>query len=370
MGVPRPTVPAEFVAAGEPKFHVAVVIPCYRVTPFVLDVLRKIGPEVSSIIVVDDACPDFSGQMVAKHCRDQRVKVVFNQKNLGVGGATLAGYVAAVQEGAQVIVKIDGDGQMDPALIPQLVAPIVGGVADYTKGNRFYDIEGLRKMPPVRIFGNAVLSLMTKFSAGYWNLTDPTNGFTCIHAGVAKQLPLKKISSRYFFETDLLFRLNLLRAVVKDVPMHAHYGLEKSNLSIKKIVGEFLFKHARNWCKRLLYSYVVRDFTIATVEFVVGAIFISFGMIFGGLKWYEGAHTHALSSSGAVMLAAMPIILGVQMVLAALNQDVASTPTLPIGAPLMAEPTRLLALPKPISRRRVPQVKRSTATVLSSGKQE
>ena len=102
---------------------------------------------------------------------------------------------------------------MDPAFVTRLVAPILSGQADYTKGNRFYDLESIGNMPSIRVFGNAILSLMTKLSSDYWSVFDPTNGYTAIHARVAAHLPMDKISNRYFFETDMLFRLNTIRTV-------------------------------------------------------------------------------------------------------------------------------------------------------------
>ena len=155
---------------------IAVVIPCYRVTKHVLEVIAKIGAEVSAIFAVDDCCPDASGDFITENCNDARVVVLRNPENMGVGGATLTGYRAAIEAGADVIVKIDGDGQMDPSLIPAFIAPIIEGEADYTKGNRFFDLEEIRAMPKTRLLGNAVLSFATKLSSGYWNLFDPTNG--------------------------------------------------------------------------------------------------------------------------------------------------------------------------------------------------
>src|SRR5690606_11392859 len=96
--------------------------------------------------------------------------------NLGVGGAVMTGYLTALADGMDIIVKVDGDNQMDPALIPDFIAPILAGEADYTKGNRFFDLEEIRAMPKLRLFGNALLSFMTKLSAGYWDIFDPTNG--------------------------------------------------------------------------------------------------------------------------------------------------------------------------------------------------
>ncbi|MEX5669547.1 glycosyltransferase family 2 protein, partial [Pseudomonas neuropathica] len=87
--------------------------------------------------------------------------------------AVMSGYRAAIEDEMEIIVKVDGDGQMDPSLIPHFIEPIVSGQADYTKGNRFFDLESVRSMPKMRLFGNAVLSFMTKMSSGYWDLFDP-----------------------------------------------------------------------------------------------------------------------------------------------------------------------------------------------------
>ena len=251
---------------------IAVVIPSYRVRAHILSVLAGIGEECRLIYVVDDKCPEQSGQYVLDHCHDPRVRVLFHQVNQGVGGAVLSGYRQAVADGATVIVKLDGDGQMDPAWIPALVTEIEAGEADYAKGDRFYDRESIAGMPRMRLLGNAGLSFLTKISSGYWNVVDPTNGFTAIHATVAAALPFAKISKRYFFESDMLFRLGCMRARVIDIPMPTIYADEVSSLSIRKVVGEFAVKHLVNALKRIAYTYYVRSFSIASVELVVGLL--------------------------------------------------------------------------------------------------
>ena len=248
---------------------VAVVVPCYRVTAHVLQVIAAVGPEVQRIFVVDDACPDGSGALVQAQCTDPRVKVCFHESNQGVGGAVMTGYKAAMADDMDIIVKVDGDGQMAPALIPYFIAPILKGQADYTKGNRFYDLTHIGQMPRIRLFGNMGLSFMAKLSSGYWNLFDTTNGFTAIHAKAARRIAFDKVSQRYFFETDLLFRLNIIRAVVIDIPMDASYGSEKSNLQVSRVLGEFFVKHLRNFAKRVVYNYFLRDMTAASLELVL-----------------------------------------------------------------------------------------------------
>ena len=308
---------------------IAVVIPAYKVCKHILGVIDNIGEEVSAIYVVDDCCPDGSGSYVESNCTDKRVKVLYNPENQGVGGAVMTGYQAAIADGMDIIVKVDGDGQMDTSLIPDFVAPILAGEADYTKGNRFFDLEKIHAMPKMRLFGNAVLSFMTKLSSGYWDLFDPTNGYTAIHKDVARHLPFGKISRRYFFETDMLFRLNTLRAVVVDVPMDAKYGDEESNLKISKIVGEFLLKHIRNFSKRIFYNYYLRDMSLASIELPVGVALLLFGSFFGLFNWIESASRQLPTPAGTVMLSALPILMGLQLILAFIGHDVASVPRRP-----------------------------------------
>jgi len=147
---------------------IAVVIPCFQVVRHVARVIAAIGSEVDAIYCIDDACPEHSGDWIEQNVADPRVRVIRHANNQGVGGAVKSGYRRAIADGAQVIVKIDGDGQMDPALLPSIVAPIVRGDADYTKGNRFWDLRQLKAMPLARRVGNLGLSFMAKASAGYW----------------------------------------------------------------------------------------------------------------------------------------------------------------------------------------------------------
>ncbi|KTB56233.1 glycosyltransferase family 2 protein [Pseudomonas allii] len=305
---------------------IAVLIPSYKVKSHILGVIRLIGPEVCKIYVVDDCCPEGSGDFVAQHCTDERITVLRNPVNLGVGGAVMTGYRAAIADGIDIIVKIDGDGQMDPSLISDFVSPIIAGNADYTKGNRFFNLEKISEMPKIRLFGNAVLSFMTKLSSGYWELFDPTNGYTAIHSEVAKHLPLDKISQRYFFETDMLFRLNTLGALVIDIPMDAKYEDEVSNLKVSKVIGEFLIKHIRNFGKRIFYNYYLRGMSLASIELPLGLILLTAGSTFGISHWVESLHQNIPTPAGTVMLSALPVIIGFQLLLAFIGHDISSSP--------------------------------------------
>lgn len=308
----------------------AVVIPCYKVKAHVIDVIGRIGSDVSAIFAVDDACPDGSGEHILKNSSDPRVQVLFHDKNKGVGGAVMTGYRAAMEAGADVIVKVDGDGQMDPALIPAIARPVIDGRADYAKGNRFHSIWNVRQMPRVRLFGNAALSFITKLSSGYWSVFDPTNGFTAVHAEALRRIEFSNVSERYFFESDMLINLGNARAVVYDVPMAAYYGDEQSNLKIGQVIGQFFSKNVKELCKRILYTYFMRDFSLASAQLLMGTMFLLFGSIFGAWGWYQSISTGATASTGTVMIAVLPIILGFQLLLSFLGFDMTNEPKTPI----------------------------------------
>lgn len=311
--------------------RIAVAIPCYKVTQHVLGVIASIGPEVHTIYAVDDACPDQSGQFIQKHNKNPRVRVLFNPENRGVGGAIVTAYKAAIADGIDIVVKIDGDGQMNPSLLPKFVRPLLRGEADYTKGNRFFRPESLQSMPPVRLFGNAVLSVMAKLSCGYWNIMDPTNGYTAIRTCVLAELPLDKLEQRYFFETDMLFRLYTVRAVVKDVPMDAVYADEQSHLKVGNVLPEFLLKHASRLWRRYVYTYLVRDFNVGSIYSLTGLILLGFGLLFGAYGWINGVLHAEPATSGTVMLAALPVIVGIQCWIAFLHHDVNNVPVEPLS---------------------------------------
>ncbi|MDA7963939.1 glycosyltransferase family 2 protein [Ruegeria sp.] len=310
--------------------RIAVVIPCFKVTRHIEDVIARIGPEVEFIFAVDDACPDGSGDHIEKTTKDPRVKVLRHTSNTGVGGAVITGYRAALEAGAEILVKVDGDGQMAPELLPQFVQPIEVGEADYAKGNRFYSGSAVSDMPRVRLFGNAFLSFITKLSSGYWSIFDPTNGYTAIHSRALASIDLDKVAQRYFFESDMLIRLGDLRAVVVDIPMRAVYADEVSGLRIGKVVGDFLWRHITATLKRVIYMYFLRDFSLASLNLLFGLILLTFGVIFGAVAWSESIITGVPAATGTVMLSALPIVLGFQMLLFFASYDIASEPKVPI----------------------------------------
>jgi dolichol-phosphate mannosyltransferase len=311
--------------------RVVVVIPAYKVSQQICRVIDEIPNFVHKIIIVDDACPEGSGELVEKTFNNPKITVLTHEMNLGVGGAMITGYREAMKFDAEIIVKLDGDGQMDPKLVPLLIAPLIRGEADYAKGNRFFNVEKIREMPLIRIIGNLALSFFSKASTGYWQIFDPNNGFTAIHVSALRLISIEKISKRYFFESDMLFRLNVARAVVLDIPMDASYGAEKSNLSVSKALFEFPVKHLRNFLKRITYSYYLRDFTLASLELPIGLTLTVTSVVAAIYNWIHSANLGQPTPTGTLVLIMMAMLTGIQLILSFAAYDIQSVPKNPIS---------------------------------------
>lgn len=304
---------------------IAVVIPSYKVSKHIVEVINDIPEFVSHIIVIDDKCPQDSGK-IAESSDDNRVMVCHHEVNQGVGGAVVTGYKKALELNADIVVKIDGDGQMDINYMQKLIQPLLDGKADYTKGNRFTDFKALRSMPKVRLFGNSGLSFLVKAASGYWNMMDPTNGYTAISKHALEELDLDSLAKRYFFESDMLINLNIENAVVKDVEIPAKYGDEESSLSITKTFFGFPPKLFKGLCKRIFLKYFVYDFNMLSVYLIMGLPMVVFGTIFGIYHWINAAIVNIETPVGTVMLAVLPIILGTQFLLQAIQIDMNTIP--------------------------------------------
>ena len=303
---------------------IAVVIPSYNVAQHIANVILGIPKNIEHIIVVDDKCPHNSGK-IAEELGDARVCVVYHGENKGVGGAVISGYKKALELGADIVIKIDGDGQMDTAYLQALIQPIVDQEADYTKGNRFTDFKALAKMPKIRLFGNSGLSFLVKAASGYWTVMDPTNGYTAISRQAIENLELDKIARRYFFESDMLIHLNIENAVVVDIPIPAKYGDEKSTLSITRTLFGFPPKLFKGLVKRIFLKYFIYDFNMISIYLIFGIPFLTFGLVFGLYHWITASETTS-TPVGTVMLAVLPIILGIQFLLQAIQIDINNIP--------------------------------------------
>jgi dolichol-phosphate mannosyltransferase len=305
---------------------IAIVIPCYRVERQIAAVIRSIPAHYPKIICVDDASPDGSAAAI-EALNDPRVTLIRHTANRGVGGAVKSGYAEAMRQGATICVKLDGDGQMSADDLDDLVAPLVEGWADYAKGNRFVDVKALQRMPTLRLFGNAVLSFASKLACGYWNMLDVTNGYTAIRSSILRRMDLDRVNDRYFFETSMLIELNILRGATADVEMPARYGDEQSSMRLSRVAMSFPWLLVRGTLRRFYWRYIIEEFALVSVCVLIGLPLLIGGTIFGTLHWIESIRSGIPATAGTVFVAALPIILGFQLILAALMLDVISSPT-------------------------------------------
>jgi glycosyltransferase involved in cell wall biosynthesis len=310
---------------------IAVTIPAYNVAGQIGGVIAGMPACVDRIYVVDDASPDNVAECVQK-LADPRVVLIRHKKNLGVGGATITGMRAALAGGYDLIVKCDGDGQMDPADIPRLLQPLLDGSADHAKGSRFHHFRALNQMPMWRFVGNVGLTFLTKLASGYWNVLDPVNGFLATRAEVLRCIRLSQVSRRYFFETDLLIRLNIAEARVADVPLPARYADENSALSVPRAIFSFPPRLLAGLGRRIFWRYLFYDVSPIAIFAALSAIFLGFGILFGSYQWIRHALAGLNTPIGTVILAAVPFILGVEFLLQAIVLDIQNTPR-PGGPP-------------------------------------
>ena len=309
----------------------AVVVPCYRVREKIFCVVESLLEVADFVIAVDDACPEHSGAYLQEALPHPKLTVLFHEKNQGVGGAIVTGFQEALRLNADIIVKMDGDGQMDVRYLSRLIAPLAKGRADFAKGNRFFDLHALQSMPFVRRVGNLGLTLLTKAASGYWNISDPTNGYLAIRKDALELVNLHLLDRRYFFEISLLIQLNVIRALAVDIPIPAKYEDEQSSLSPLRIFFSFPGKLLRGLFHRIWWRYFIYDINIVTIFLATGILFFVGGGFFGAWRWGLNVTHHVDQSAGTVALAMLPMILGFQMLLQAVVLDTLQQPERPLS---------------------------------------
>lgn len=312
--------------------RIVAVIPAFNVAATLEGVATQIPRLVTHVLIVDDASTDGTATIARTLAtRDPRIEVLRHESNGGVGAAMITGFRRALELGAAIVVKVDGDGQMPLAFLPRLLEPLIEGRADYVKGNRFRDFTAIRQMPPLRRFGNLVLSFLAKAATGYWHLFDPTNGYVAIRGEVLAALPLHRIDRRWFFETSMLTRLYLMRAVVRDVAIPARYAGAPSNLKVSHVLRDFPGRLVYAFARRIVLRYFVYDFAVASLHIAAGLGLFVTGVLFGGYNWYWYASHQLAAPTGTVVLAAVLLILGFQLLLSATALDLVAVPREPIN---------------------------------------
>jgi len=262
---------------------VAIVVTAHNEEKLILQVLNTLPGWVDSIVVVDDKSTDATIERVeGQMAKDSRVELVKHSRNLGVGGAIATGYRVCLEKNMDVTVVMNGDAQMHPDDLPNIVDPVAEEKADYSKGNRLFHGKAWNLIPRHRYIGNAVLSLLTKIASGYWHVADSQCGFTAISLNALKCIPIDRIFRRYGVPNDLLVKLNIENMRVIDVPIRPVYGIgEKSGIRLVKVIPDISFLLLRRFLQRMLEKYVIRDFHPLVFFYVFGFVTFPIGMGMG-----------------------------------------------------------------------------------------
>jgi len=305
--------------------RVSVVVPAYNVAPHILEVLKTIPDFVDQTIVVDDCGSDATSTILAQ-VYDPRTTIIRHETNQGVGGAMVSGFKRALSDRADLVVKMDGDGQMDPGYLSALLDPLIDEDISYTKGNRFLDSAKLQAMPALRLIGNYALTFLTKWASGYWHIFDPQNGYIAIRSEALRKLDLDHIAKRYFFENDMLVHLNIFSVRMKDISIPARYGNEKSSMKMHEILLTFPWYLARRLWYRTYQKHILRDFSPIALFWVFGTPMFLWGFLFGLYTWGISIIFHKIATTGTVMLSVLPFLLGFELILQGMILEIKDSP--------------------------------------------
>lgn len=288
--------------------------------------LASVPEYVDGIVAVDDGSDDATPSVLAGS-QDPRLLTIRHERNRGVGAAMRTGLQRAAELQADILAKVDGDGQMDLRDLPKLLDALTQDDRyGYAKGNRLLFAAGLKEMPRGRRIGNFALTFLMKLASGYWHIVDPQNGFVAIRRITWELLDPARIADGYFFENDMLINLNILDVPVRDVAMPARYGDERSHLRLRRVVPSFTGLLLRRLWYRFYTKYVLRDFSPIALFVLAGLPLLLWGIGFGGWNWWDHARRGVATPTGTVMLAVLPLLIGFELFLQALVLDIQNSP--------------------------------------------
>jgi len=307
--------------------QIAVVIPTYNARETILNVVQNIPKDISKIIIVDDKCPQKSSELVENNISDERVVVIRNEQNLGVGGATQIGFKTAFSYDVDICVKVDSDDQIDPQLVKPLVAFMLEKECGYAKGSRFTTRKNFNNMPTYRILLNSILSFTNKLASGYYSLNDPTNGLIAITRHAFESIEFERVAKRYFFESDMLHHLGLARIKCCDFPMRAIYADEKSGLKIRDEIFSFMHGNIRNFFRRIFIRHFILNFSVPAIYFSMSFVLIFVGSIIGLYHLFFNNLQGEALPAGIVIWPAFLLILGINFLTNFFVLDVRDEPS-------------------------------------------
>jgi len=288
--------------------------------------IKKIPEYIDHIIAVNDASTDNTIGVLKKLKKQySKLIIVDNKVNQGVGGALIAGYDYAIKNTkATAIGIVAGDDQFDSSYLKAMLDDFIDQSADYVKASRFFHREAFKTMPKYRQFGNIFISLLTKFSTGYYSITDITNGCGWLRREIIEKVDFSIVEKRYDYETSMLTALSIVNAKVIDHAVPAHYGDEKSTIKLIPTAWRNLKAVWKGFWRRIYYKYVLYGFHPVALFLFTGMFFLIISLLLAIFLLYVKLFAHQSPTAGSVMLAVLPFILGIQLTLTALTIDVSN----------------------------------------------
>jgi len=232
--VPRVSVILEPAFVGDApasRAKVLVVMPAYNAARTLAATWRAIPPGcVDEILLVDDRSRDNTLQVAAA----LPIKVLALPHNVGYGGNQKTCYLEALRLGAEVVVMLHPDGQYDPVLLPDLVAPIAAGEADMVLGSRMLTPGGARKggMPRYRLVSNKVLTRIEN-AALHRSYSELHTGYRAYSRSFLETIPFLRNSNDFVFDSQVIAQAIAFRQRIVEVPIHTRYHEDASSTSMR-----------------------------------------------------------------------------------------------------------------------------------------
>jgi glycosyltransferase involved in cell wall biosynthesis len=315
------------------NLKVAAILPCYNEEKLIGITIETMPDFVDEIIVVDDKSKDKTWDVIKKIAKtNKRVRPIHLEQNVGIGGAYVNGFEYALEHDADLIFTMAGDAQCNQDYMSTMIDTLIDTDADYVKANRFVHLEELKQMPRFRRIGNTFITILTKFSTGYYSIFDSQNGYGVFTRKTLQNLPFEHIGRRYDYENTLLIALAIMDAKVTDEAVPAIYGDEQSTIPVFRTSMRALRVVWRGFWKRIYYKYILVNFHPIALFLLLSLLLGLIGLGFGIYIIIDKIANGMSPSTGTVMLSVLPIILGFQLFLTAITMDmnkkVSSPPSL------------------------------------------
>lgn len=305
------------------KLSIGVAVPAYNEEKLIEKTLTTMPDFVDHIVVINDCSSDKTLSIIKKlQKNNKRIAIIDNKENHGIGYSLTKGLKKAAELGCDRVAIMAGDAQMDPDQLSPMLDNMAKRSLDFIKANRFMHLEALKSMPKYRRIGNIVVTILTKFATGYYSIFDTQNGYVIYSKDVIDRMPWHLIGDRYEFENTILIGLSIIDAKIGDFPIPALYGDETSTIKLFSTTMRVLKCLMIGFWQRIYYKYILYSFHPIALFLLTGLTLFTVGIIAGIWMLVVKIITSISPTSGTVMLAVLPIILGIQLLLTALVMDV------------------------------------------------